>query len=96
MFSSDEINNIESAVETYNDSPRGLFVPEVQQKLAKSTLSKLSNYSPMTYFTKQEYTFMAVAIKYLMDSFETMGLEYPDDLFSLFTKILDLAEPATT
>ena len=55
MLSSEEILLLTSAIETYGEENRYFLKPDVQNRLVKSTLSKLSNYSCFTYFTKQDF-----------------------------------------
>lgn len=93
MFSSDEIIIIQSALETYNDEPRDYLKPDLQDKLTKSSLSKLSNYSPLTYFTKQEYSIMCLAVIFMMNLLEDVDPYRSDELFLISKKLSALADP---
>ena len=94
IFNFDETNLLISSIETYNDKPRGEFPATIQQQFAETTIKKLNNLSVFSYFTKQEYTFMALCVRFINNSFSKTG-NVPDGiLLALLDKLLTLAEPS--
>ena len=96
IFNFDECALLISSLETYDDQPRGLFPDDVQHRFAETITKKINNLSPLTYFTKQEYTFMAVSVQHIIKCYSKLG-DIPDSaFFALRDKLLTLAEPSDT
>ena len=96
IFNFDECTLLITSLETYDDQPRGLFPDEVQHQFAETITKKLNNLSSLTYFTKQEYTFMALCVHFVIDSFNKAGNIPDSNLFALRDKLFVLAEPSDT
>ena len=67
LFTREDISLMKSALETYNEKDQGFFNPDLQANLAKSCMLKLENYTAFTYFTKQEFTFIAVTVDHIIN-----------------------------
>ena len=96
MFSSQEISIIQSSVETYNEEDRRQIPYEQQSALAKACLDKLEHYNPLTYFTKQEYTLMAMSTDFMITCIEALPYRQRDmklykSILSLFDRLCTLA-----
>lgn len=73
MFSHIEIRQllIES-IRFYNEKPRNVLIPSVQNEMSESCIRKLMNYSAATLFTRKEYTLMYIALCFVTDlSYDT-------------------------
>lgn len=97
ILNADEIAHVSSSLETFGDSENAsivgiAFPEELKAQLIASCLNKLSCYSPLTYFTKQEYTVMFAASLFVIQLFERAGSEADDALFSAQNKLSRLAE----
>ena len=96
MFTPEEISIMQSAVETYNEENRMILNYDLQIALAQSCLAKMEHYSPLTYFTKQEYTLIAMSIELVIAGIEALPHRQRDmklykSLLSLFDRICTLA-----
>ncbi len=89
-FTPEEISYLAPALEEFLEGPSIPFVPEVRDRLTNSSLQKLENYSPLTHFTKQEYTIMFCALVRLTDRLSITDPLY-GPLFALQNKVGDLA-----
>lgn len=90
MFTDEEIFLMQSAVETYSEEDRMVLNYDLQTALAKSCLSKLDQYNPLTYFTKQELTFIAMSIDFTISIFDAMPSAQRDKkLFKSLLALLD-------
>lgn len=96
IFNTDEQIFILSSIETYNDQPRGVFPASIQRQFAETITKKLNNLSPLTFFSKQEYSFMALCVHFIIDSFNKMGNIPDGSLLTLRNKLFALAEPSDT
>lgn len=97
ILNADEIAHVSSALETFIDNDSAsvagiMFQKDIKERLVSSCLNKLSSYSPLTYFTKQEYTVMFAATLFVIQLFEKNGSEADDALFSAQNKLSMLAE----
>ncbi len=90
LFDIDEVTFLTSALESYNDEHRKELRPELQDELAKSAIGKLENLTPLTYFTKQEFSIMALALHFIIQSLEKSGYVVNAFTLSLFEKVVDL------
>ena len=95
LFNNEEITILISALETYNDAPRNELRPELQNTLVNSSIEKLENLTALTYFTKQEFSIMALAMNFIIQSLEISGNIVDDFTFTLFHRLIALAEPST-
>ena len=59
-------------------------------------LNKLEHLSILTYFTKQEYTVMCVALNDVIQKLLIADYEVPDGYYELFDKLETLADPDET
>ncbi len=91
LFNEKECSIIITALETYDEEPRGMLIPDVQHSVTTSALKKLNVLSPLTYFTKQEFTIMALAVQFVIDCSKNQNIRNSSYLFSLFKKLCELA-----
>ena len=91
-FNSEEVAELIAALETYNDRHRGVLPPELQNQLATSSIKKLENLTALTFFTKQEFSIMALAVKSSIDAFEISGYVADSALLSLFERLISLSK----
>lgn len=90
MFTNEEISLMQSAVETYSEEDRMVLNYDLQTSLAKSCLSKLEQYNPLTHFTKQELTFIAMSVDFIISIFDAMPSAQRDKkLFKSLLALLD-------
>ena len=90
LFDIDEVLFLTSALETYNEKHRKELRPELQDELAKSAIRKLENLTPLTYFTKQEFSIMALATHFIINALEKSGNVVDAFTLSLFEKVVSL------
>ncbi len=94
-LTTDEVIASTSAVETLmesdNASAFGLrFPPDVKQEVCTSCLKKLESYTPLTYFSKQEYIMIYYALEYIINTGESFGI-FINDAYTASEKIGKLA-----
>lgn len=90
LFNNDECEILQNALETYLDNPRGFNDVALLYRLVSSSLQKLSNISPLTHFTKQELSVMAISVRSLLDSLEVLGYDPDGGTLALNSKLLKL------
>lgn len=93
LFNSNEISVLIAAVKAYEHSPLQVLKPELRKSLNASILGKLSSLSALTFFTKQEFTYMALAVDYVLDSPSDFGIPSSLNLQRLRDRLISLAEP---
>lgn len=96
MFTIEEVLLLQSAVEAYNDEDRMALDYDLPTALAQSCLAKIKQYSPLTYFTKQEFTFMAMSVNFIVSTIDLMPSAQRDkklykSLLALFDRLCTLA-----
>lgn len=91
LFDEKELSIIIAALESYDEEPQGLLTPEAQHRVTMSALNKLNVLSPLTYFTKQEFTIMVLAVQFVLDCSKHQNFRDRSYLFSLFQKLCELA-----
>ena len=95
-FNTEELLAITAAVETYLESKNAavygqVLKNEIKVPLCNSCLKKLDNYNPLTFFTKQEYTVMYMAVTYVDFISVSEGIEIPGNA-SAQDKLAQLAD----
>lgn len=77
----------------YNEAPRMVFKPHVQNEFTDRCVSKLKNFSFATVFTRQEYTFMYTALCFFADvaydTVEDLGFD-PEPLIDRLAELSGL------
>ena len=96
IFNTDEQFFILSSIETYNDLPRGVFPASIQRQFAETITKKLNNLSPLTFFSKQEYSFMALCVHHNIGKLNKQYVIIDSDIIALRDRLLELAEPSDT
>lgn len=95
LFNVDELSYLIRAVEEYcPETMSYTFRKDYGQcKAAQaSCLEKLNSNSEKTNFTKQEYTYMAVSLNYVLSSMQNANVPIPDALDMLYGKVMLLAQ----
>ena len=95
LFDTDEVIFLISALETYNESPRGNLRYELQNQLVTSSVKKLENITELTHFTKQELSVMAFAMLFIINALEKSGNVVDSLTLDLFQRLIALADPGT-
>lgn len=95
LFRQDELLQLIPAIETYDDVPRNVLVPDVQHTLSVSCLNKLNNLSILTYFTKKEYSLMLLAVDHIIRELEHNRHFIDGTLYDLYDKLMIRAMPNT-
>lgn len=93
LFTKDECIHLIAALETYNDTPRGLLNPDVQNTVCSSALSKLKSFNLFTSFTKQEFTMMFASVLFSIELLDRKHIAVPDILWTLHDKVGSLSLP---
>lgn len=96
IFTAEEVATSIAAVELLRKSDNAnvldmQFALSVKWNVCHSCLKKLQTYSPLTYFTKQEYTMIYYALQYSIQISESTGL-YHEAAYTAADKALALAE----
>lgn len=92
LFNSKEIALIITALEDYADSPLQILRIDLRDKLSASITTKLKALTPLTVFTKQEFTLMAVAVEQSRTISTNLGTN-SYFLERLRDRLISLAEP---
>lgn len=90
MFTPEELSIMQSAVETYNDEDRTVLNYDLQSDLAFSCLTKIEHYNSLTYFTKQELTFIAMSIDFVISMMDSMpSMQRDKKLYKSLIALID-------
>lgn len=93
LFSSEEISLLIPVLEVYPDAPLQLLERPVRDGLLHSSIGKLQSLTPLTHFTKQEFTLMYMAVDSVLRLSELDAHPLPDDLVALFNRLEKMATP---
>lgn len=93
LFTRDECFHLIAALETYNDAPRNLLKPDVQNTVCSSALAKLNSMNIFTTFSKQEFTMMFASVLFTIEILDRKHLSVPDILWTLHDKTGSLSQP---
>lgn len=94
-FSRDEVELISKEIIDYRDNPppNCPFNIPALQRISNTVLQKLYRITPMTMFTKQDYTIMALSLKNLLDAIDaSANLRSTDELLRLCNRLMDKIE----
>ena len=72
MFTPEELSVMQAAINTYSEEARMILNYDLQAALASSCLAKIEHYNPLTYFSKQELTFVAMSVDYVISTMDSM------------------------
>lgn len=99
-FTPCEAEMIALHISNYQDSPspKDPLKPELRESLCRSALRKIIGLTPMTVFTKQEYSIMFFAVQHFADVLHTNGKKASSELYTLcdklYTKAGGVANPS--
>ncbi len=93
LFTKEEISVLLIAIEDYNYEERDELPAEWQKKLSKACLGKLENLNPLTYFTKQEFTFLYLVTRFAKEFRTPLYFHDRSLIDKLIKRIADLATP---
>lgn len=88
-FSAHEADMIALHLSNYQDSPspKDPLAPEVRERLCQSAIKKLVNLSPLTCFSKQEYSVMFFAVQHFADVMHANGEQLTPEAYTLIDKL---------
>ena len=90
MFTDSEVVLLLECTDLYRENVFAPFSFDLGLALFESCSRKLKTITALTFFSKQEFTFLSFAVNFEISFFENSGAPAPDSLYDLFLKIQKL------
>ena len=91
VFTEPEVEILQQFLEIYKASGFSVLNKELNDSLVNSSLTKLKNLTSLTFFTKQEYTVMYMALDYAKSNQDRLGIVLHGKVHQLISKLCTLA-----
>lgn len=88
-FSAFEIDLMSMCLSDYHDSPsfKENMSDDERRTVCQTALKKLANPSPMTFFTRKEYSVMFFAVQHFADVMHANGEQLTPEAYTLIDKL---------